>query len=348
MEFTAKENYLRLGRGEMPEYVPFGGPYKDRNPMAMVGPFEVFMPEGMSFFGPPPEGGGPPKEFVDRWGVPHVATKETGYAALPKPGEFILKDIRDWKKHIKNPPTWENYDLEAMAKKQLEPVDRNQTAVSLMYAMQSPFQQLCGFMGHTEGLIAMHEEQEAVHELLDYLMSWYEPLVIKSLDVFKPDMLNFADDTATKDYPFFSVEMYREYFKPFYARLAKHATDRGIWIAFHNCGRCEDFIPDMIDFGVRYWNPAQTTNDLLGIKEKYKGKLVICGGYDFVPPVDRDPTEEEVRQSVRDAIDKYAPGGGYVFMGGIMISADNPELSKKVSDWLADEAYTYGTDFYKK
>jgi uroporphyrinogen-III decarboxylase len=194
----------------------------------------------------------------------------------------------------------------------------------------------------------MHEEQEAVHELLDYLMSWYEPLVIKSLDVFKPDILNFADDTATKDYPFFSVEMYREYFKPFYARLAKHATDRGIWIAFHNCGRCEDFIPDMIDFGVRYWNPAQTTNDLLGIKEKYKGKLVICGGYDYVPPVGRDPTEEEVRQSVRDAIDKYAPGGGYVFMGGIMISADNPELSKKLSDWLADEAYTYGSDFYKK
>ncbi|MDR3123225.1 MAG: veratrol--corrinoid protein metyltransferase [Treponema sp.] len=343
---TAKENYLCLGRGEMPDYVPFGGPYKDRIPTAMAGPFEVFMPKGMSFF--PAPGATPPTEFVDLWGVPHVATKETGYAALPKPGVFILEDIRDWRRVVKHPLTWENYDLEAMAKKQLEPVDRSQTAVSMMFSMQSPFQQLCGFMGHTEALVAMHEEPEAVHELLDYLMEWYEPLVVKSLDVFKPDLLGIADDTATKDYPFFSVAMYREFFKPFYSRIAKHATDRGVWIEFHNCGRCEDFIPDMLDFGVRYWNPAQTTNDLLGIKEKHRGRLVICGGFDFVPPVDREVTEEEVRQSVREAIDKYAPGGGYVFMGGIMGSADTPELNQKVAGWLADEAYNYGSDFYKK
>jgi hypothetical protein len=343
---TAKEIYLGLGRGEMPDYVPYGGPYKDRIPTAMVGPFDVFMPKGLSFF-PTPGAPPPPTEFVDLWGVPHVSTKETGYAALPKPGVFILEDVRKWGDVIKHPPTYENYDLEAIAKKQLENVDRNQTAVSMMFSMQAPFQQLCGFMGHTEGLIAMHEEPAAVHELLDYLLAWYEPLVIKSLDVFKPDLMSIADDTATKDYPFFSVAMYQEFFKPFYSRLAKHATDRGVWIEFHNCGRCEDFIPDMLDFGVRYWNPAQTTNDLLGIKEKYKGRLVICGGFDFVPPVDREVTEAEVRQSVRDTIDKYAPGGGYIFMGGIMGSADTPELNQKTNGWLADETYTYGSNFYK-
>jgi hypothetical protein len=348
MGITAKENYLRLGRGEMPEYVPFGGPHKDRRPTATVGPFEVFMAEGRPWFPAPPPGVDPPKEYVDRWGVPYISTKETGYASLPKPGMFILDDIHNWSKVIKHPPTWENYDLEAIAKKQYESIDRTQTAVSLMFAPQSPFQQLCAFMGHTEGLIAMHEETEAVHELLDYLMAWFEPLVVKSLDVFKPDLFNIADDTATKDYPFFSVEMYREYFKPYYARLAKHATDRGIMVVFHNCGRCEDFIPDMLDFGVRYWNPAQTTNDLLSIKEKYKGKLVICGGWDFVPPLDREITEEEVRQKVRDTIDKYAPGGGYVFQGGIMGSADTPELNQKRALWIADEVYNYGSEFYKK
>jgi hypothetical protein len=121
-----------------------------------------------------------------------------------------------------------------------------------------------------------------------------------------------------------------------------------VWIVFHNCGRCEDFIPDMLDFGVRYWNPAQTSNDLLGIKEKYKGKLTICGGWDFIPPLDREITEEEVRMKVRETIDKYAPGGGYVFQGGIMGSADTPELNQTRAGWIADEVYNYGSAFYKK
>jgi hypothetical protein len=347
-EITAKENYLRLGRGEMPEYVPSGMPYKDRVPSAPVGPFEIFMPEGLFFFGPPPDGSTPPSEFVDKWGVPHVANPETGYAALPKPGEFILDTISNWKKIIKHPKLPEHIDWEGMAKKQHEKIDRSKTATSLMFSMQAPFQQIMGFMGFEEGLMACHEEPETVKELLDYLAEWYEPIVIKSLDAWKPDFLSIADDTATKDYPFFSVEMYRDLFKPFYARLAKHATDRDIWIQFHNCGRCEDFVPDMIDFGVKYWNPAQIDNDLLKIKEKYRGQIAICGGWDFVPPIDAPITEDLMRATVRKAIDTYAPGGGYVFQGGYMGTADTRELAAKINGWVADEVYTYGTNFYKK
>jgi hypothetical protein len=341
---TAKENYLRLARGEMPEYVPSGMPYKERIPSAMVGPFELFMPEGMSFFGGS-GGAPPPTEFVDRWGVPHVSNPETGYAALPKPGAFILDDIYHWESVVKHPKLPERIDWEGMVKKQLERVDRKETAVSAMFSMQAPFQQIMGFMGFENGLMALYEEPEKVKELLSYLCDWYEPLVINTLDYFKPDLLGIADDTATKSQPFFSVEIYRDLFKPFYARLSKHALDRGVFIEFHNCGRCEAFVPDMIDFGVKYWNPAQTDNDLLAIKAAHKGQIAICGGWDFVP--DGPITEEQVRQSVRDSIDKYAPGGGYAFMGGYLGAANDGGLAMQVNGWVADEVYTYGTAFYR-
>jgi hypothetical protein len=49
---------------------------------------------------------------------------------------------------------------------------------------------------------------------------------------------------------------------------------------------------------------------------------------------------------VRDAIDKYAPGG-YVFQGGIMGSADTSELKQQRAGWIADEVYNYGSTFYR-
>ena len=42
-----------------------------------------------------------------------------------------------------------------------------------------PFQQLIAFMGFTEGLIAMHEEPEAVKELLHYMADFYVPIIEK-------------------------------------------------------------------------------------------------------------------------------------------------------------------------
>ena len=339
---TPKEAYLKLGRGELPDSIvsyTMGMPgYKDSHPTVMVGA-RVFRSEA---FGQNPG--------RDMWGVPYRSSASTNYAALPDSSEFILKDITHWDKYIKTPEmpevNWEKMAYEAYNNPQF-PIDRERHAVVLGCSLM-PFQQLMAFMGFTEGLCALYEEPEKCKELLNYMIDFLMPVIENSVAFFNPDIYYILDDTASKLQPFVSLEMYRDILKPAYIRLAEPANKRGIPIQFHNCGRCEDFIDDMIDFGVVYWDPAQTENDLLGIQKKYKGKLVICGGWDWVPPdtwpeIDKD----YVVSSVRNAIDTFGPGGCWAFCGGALGAAGDETIAQ-VNEWKQEEVYNYGLDYYLK
>ncbi|MPW26500.1 veratrol--corrinoid protein metyltransferase [Alkalibaculum sp. M08DMB] len=338
-KLTPKENYMRIVRGEMPEWVPIhtmGMPgYKGDTAYKMCGPFLWPNPHIPT-----------PEPRYDIWGVKYVTNEETGYAAIPEPNNFLLEDVTKWYKAIKN-PEMPDVDWEQQAKKDFAfaELDRSTTAAMAPIELM-PFQQLIAFMGFTNGLCAMYEEPESVKELLNYLADFIVPIVEKTVEYYQPDMVYVLDDTAAQMNPFVSVEMYRDILKPIYVRLTKPAIERGIPVQFHNCGRCEDFIDDMLDFGVRMWDPAQTTNDLLGIKEKYKGKLAIAGGYDWVVPITWPEVDEEmIRQTVRDSIDKFAPGGGFAISPFALGPVDDPIISK-VNEWLLNEAYYYGRDYY--
>jgi len=342
---TAKENFLRLLRGEIPESVPLwtmGMPgFNGEREFTMVGPF-IFMP---------PMGGPntkPGEKTVDIWGVTRVGNAETNFGYLPEPGNFILKDITKWHEVIKKPPMpvidWEKKAKEDYLESK---IDTSKSASMAMFGFD-PFQSLMAFMGFSEGLCAMHEEPESVKELLNFICDFYEPIIEKTVEYYKPDCMYMLDDSATKINPFVSVEMYKDILKPIYMRMAKHAMNRGIPIEFHNCGRCEDYIPDMIDFGVKIWDPAQVDNDLVAVKTKYGKQIAIAGGYEYkLPSTWPNFDEEEVRQSVRDTIDKLAPGGGFTF-GGAVIGPAGDEAGPKITRIIHEEAWNYGLDYYSK
>jgi uroporphyrinogen-III decarboxylase len=319
-------------------------------------------------FGPPPPEDGAPADGapadasqgptfsftgkrVDQWGVTYVGNAEAGFGQLPEPGNYILQDIRDWKKVLvpKKPEVMTESAYKDMVAKAKPPayVDLHESAAVGM-AMFGPFQQLMAFMGFNEGLAAMYEEPEEVYELFDWMCDLYEPMAKYMVEYSNIDIFGMGDDSATRYNPFVSVDMYDRLLKPFYLRQSKYAMERGIPAEFHNCGRCEDYIPSMMDFGVKLWDPAQTDNDLVGIKQKYRGKWAVLGGFDFqVPLTWPEVSEEEVREQVRAAFAKFAPGGGWGFMGRIMTAAGDP-LGDKYNGWLMDEVYTLADDYYAK
>ncbi|NLP36057.1 MAG: veratrol--corrinoid protein metyltransferase [Firmicutes bacterium] len=337
---TEKENYMMMIRGEHPEWVPY------------------------SRFGPSPSGAPPPTAGVlcsylmghltkpgvakDIWGVTHIPVEEAGGGKIPEPNNFILKDIRQWRDFIKAPDI-SHIDFEMLAKKDLEEaaVNRNETAV-VWHTFVGFFQTLVAFMGFTEALCAMYEEPEEVKSLMEYLCDFYVDFIEKSIDYYKPDIFGICEDNAAWKGPFFSLEMYRDLFKPYTMRLVKPALERGIPVDMHNCGRCEDFVDEWIDYGVVSWNPAQTCNDVLAIKKKYGNKLVIIGAWDARGELaNEDVSEEVVKESVYRTIDKYAPGGAYVFSGGFL-GSPNDEKTQIKNRWIAEAAEQYCRDFYKK
>ena len=350
MTLSAKENYLRLGRGEMPEYVPWWvmgggwGKIDESVPALTCNPSHPLIAGNRPARGP--DGKLLVAEYTDMWGVPYVANDETGWQFLPRTWDFHVKDVTKWDQFIKKPDLDVNtLDWEAMAKADTAKVNREITGV-MSGAGYGPFQRLVAHLGFNEALIALIEEPEAVEEMLNYLCDYYEPIAEKVVEYFKPDLFNISDDSASGLNPFFSYQLLKDLFKPIYKRLTQYAMNRGIPVQLHNCGRCEDMLPDMMDVGVVYWDPAQRGNDLLAVKEKYKGKLVVCGGYDFVPQDPANVGEEEIRSYVRGVLDELAPGGGYAFCGMYLGRADWAEHVAQVNLWMQDEVNTYGKTFY--
>ena len=335
---TEKENYLRMLRGEEPAWVPYMG----RNPQGKAPPSAMVCPEllGGHFFSP-----GAAKDI---WGVNYIPVDEAGGAKVPEPDNYVITDITKWRDVIKAPDI-SGIDWERVAKKELDALNVNREETAISYGpMCSPYLTLVALMGFAEGLSAMYEEPEEVMAMLEYITDFYYTVGEKCIDYYKPDLISMADDTATWQNPFFSINMYRELIKPHHEKIAKLALDRGIPVDMHCCGRSEDFIDDWLEFGVASWNPAQTCNNLTAVKEKYGRKLMIVGGWDALGELcDPDVTEETVKQSVYDTIDKYAPGGGYAFSGAFL-GALGDETTAKKNRWLAEAAIEYGSTFYNK
>ena len=342
---TMREMYLDMSKGIRPDFLlqySYGkNPYSDRAPVCSgCGPSVLR--------GERPRDG---KTFKNIWGVTYVANKEAGYAGLPEPGNFILHDITKWRDVIKAPDL-SDVDWEQMAKKDLERsremgVDPTQSAIAFS-THGGYFQTLMAFMGFVEGLCAIQEEPEEVYALFDYLCSFYTDVAEHCIDYYKPDLVQITDDVAAWAAPFMSPAQYRELVKPFQVRDAKLGNDRGIPIAMHCCGKCDMLIDDWVEFGVRYWDPPQTSNDLVAVQKKYGDRLVLEGGFDAIGDLmSPECTEERFKAAVKDAIDTYAVNGPFIFNHWLFGDPDNDMFNNR-NRWMTEVVEDYGLTIYGK
>ena len=338
-KLTEKENYLMCLRGEQPEWIPHiamdqGTP----GPSAGTGPSIMGMkvePDGRMF---------------DMWGVELITSKEAAGGRIPKTWDFILDDITKWHDVIKA-PSLEGVDWEMMAKKDLEarPIDRENQAVGYS-AGGGFFQNLMAFMGFTEGLCALSEEPEECEALFDYLCDFTCEVVKNSIDYYKPDIFGIGDDTAAWGNPFVSLNMFQKFFVPRYARLTDYAKERDLPITYHNCGKCEIFLDDMVNtVGINAWDPAQNCNDLAGIKAKFGNRLILSGCINGSSTfVADDLTEEKIRDILWDVANKYAPGGGFFFQVFLLIDDKTDKYMQWKKDTINKVMFEISKEFYKK
>ena len=313
---SVKENYMRALAGEVPEYIPrFGEAIGLQRPSVLYGDRRG-------------------KTHKDIFGVEWTKEGSSIDAEIPRSDYFILDDIFKWRDVIKFPDL-SGIDWEAMARK-----DKANIPPDVPYgagcSAQGFFQSVMAFLGFTEGLMVIFEEPEEVKALVNYLCDCYLAIADNFVKYYEPDFIHFADDIATELNPFISVDAFRDIFAPVWRRYISFFKERGILATMHNCGHFESYLDDVVDMGYNAWDPAQISNDLVGIKKKYDNKLLICGGFDakaFLPHI--DITEEECRASVKKTLDELAPGGGYCFGGGRSLSPDPVE--KQRSAWILDE-----------
>ena len=345
-KITAKDNFLKLFKGEMPAYVPFFT-FTGAETVPEVS-YKTAAPGLFKTNPPNPDG-----SVTNMWGVTSYPTYGTQGANMPDPTKILLEDINDWREVLMDKPNFKD-DLskegfEAMAKADLEriKIDRTQTALGSSCGF-GPWMALIGFMGFEGAMLNMALETETVKELLDWELSLYLPYIELALDAYQPDIWVLSDDICTERAPFFSVAMLQDLFVPIYKRLVAPAVERGIPIMMHICGMIEPFVPDLIDVGVRCVEPAQQVNDIQGLKEKYPNQMAYAGGYDWpkhMPDNYPDYDKEALVQDLREYIDEYAPGGMFASRVNPISFPGDPNIAE-LKQLLWDECLAYGKTFY--
>lgn len=330
MSLTPKENYLRMLRGEVPEFVP-----------------SMFIPAGETIHDelltPVSAPNGPIKTV---YGVTYVGSKDIMWGALPKPGEILLDDITRWRDVIKNPDLSDR-DWEAYYKEQLKDKDRENKTLAIHGG--DYFLTLVSFMGFEGALMALYEEPEEVKAMLEYVSEFYIEVMKQEMKWCKPDIYRIMDDDAAARAPFFSLDMYREFFKPLHKKHADIAQECGALLDRHDCGKCEQFIDDWLEIGIRGWNPAQTSNDLKSIKKRTLGKLTLNGCWDSQGKYasSEHVSEEELRADLEEYVNTFAPGGGFVYTA--MVGGDRKsEHIQKLNSIVKEYYFDHVKDYYKQ
>jgi uroporphyrinogen decarboxylase len=126
-----------------------------------------------------------------------------------------------------------------------------------------------------------------------------------------------ASDFGTQKREMFHPDIWRDIYMPNYRRINDfiHQNSHASTF-FHCCGSIANILEYFIKAGVDIVNPVQTSAsgmDPIELKKKYGGRIVFWGGGADTQSVLPYGTIEEVRQQVKERIQIFAPGGGYVF-----------------------------------
>jgi len=117
--------------------------------------------------------------------------------------------------------------------------------------------------------------------------------------------------------PFISPIAYRELYKPFHRRVNEWVHSHTTWKTFiHSCGSVRALIDDFIGAGFDILNPVQCSAagmDPQELTREFGDRVVFWGGGVDTQHTLPSGTPEQVHAEVRERIEAFAPGGGFVF-----------------------------------
>lgn len=182
---------------------------------------------------------------------------------------------------------------------------------------QGIFEAGCWLRGYEQILVDTAIDKDFVHafnqKVLEVNIKWgdiYFGAIGKYVDA-----VFVGDDLATQASPYMSPETFRELFKPYFreyiASIRKHCPNA--FIGHHCCGSSFKIMDDLADIGIQVINPVQTTAKEMSPENlaTKKDKLSFHGGIDLqhILPFG---TKQEVRDFVKNMIEKLGSGGGYI------------------------------------
>lgn len=250
--------------------------------------------------------GGNPDRFVKQYEFMHFIMETPG-GTFPQPGQTIknewgitftwpegqiggfpvhdeehkvLKDITEWRKYVKAPAIPTSEEAWVAAVEHANSVDRNEEFVTIFVA-PGVFEMCHHLMSMEDALMALYEEPELMHELIDYLTE-HELAYAKALiDHLHPDCIFHHDDWGGQKSSFISPAMFEEFYLPAYKKIYGFYKDNGVELLIHHSDSyAANLVPFMLEMGVDIWQGVMTTNNTPELIKKYGGQLSFMGDID--------------------------------------------------------------------
>lgn len=181
---------------------------------------------------------------------------------------------------------------------------------------------LTRLIGQENALLWMGEEPERMGAVINRIGEFYFEMAKAEIEAGAGLLDGFViwGDVAYKKCTFMSPKYWREYFKPWVAKIAAHAHAAGLPVIYHGCGNVKAIFQDYIDMKIDAYNPleAKAGMDVVELRRRYGHGIGFCGNSDVQvwETGDRDAIRREVLRKLN-----AARGGGYIFQSDHSVSS---------------------------
>ena len=176
--------------------------------------------------------------------------------------------------------------------------------------------------------------------VLNRVVQFYLDCAEAAIDAAGPWLDGFViwGDVAYKNDTFVAPAYWREYFKPWVARMIAAAHRRGLPVIYHGCGNVKKIFADFVDMGLDAYNPLEVKAgmDVVALRRQYGQGIGFCGGSDI--QVWETGDREKIRREVLRKLNA-AKGGGYIFQSDHSVAAD---VSGQTYDFIVKLVREYG------
>jgi len=175
--------------------------------------------------------------------------------------------------------------------------------------------------GWEEFMINISLKPASIEELLDKVTE-YKVEAAKNIVRLGFKIAHAGDDLGTQSGGFFSDRMFKKFILPRLKRQWDIFNSADIPIILHSCGNIINYIPDLINIGLKILEPVQPVMDLKYLKKEFGRDIVFFGGIDTQKLPYLDP--EGVKELARDTIRTLGHKGGLIISTSQEIMNDVP------------------------
>lgn len=186
-------------------------------------------------------------------------------------------------------------------------------------------------------------------EVVDYALDRMMEIYMENLRVYLREigpyiqLIQMGDDLGTQTATLLSPSAYRRVVKPRHTKQYRFIREHSdVHVFLHACGSCYEIMGDLVDEGVEALNPVQTSAagmDPRRLKAEFGKDLTFWGGGCDTQSVIPNATPDEIDRHVKERIEIFAPGGGFVFNQIHNVQANVPPANVVA---MYDAAWKYG------